>query len=104
MRCSLCGAANGTALYGIHGLHAVLVCTIRGDVLGSEDQKLYSGRAGIGHGLLLLWGPNSLLAPSLPVEHGSRHALGSVHPPEVTVRLPVAHQGPTSSTQSAVRP
>lgn len=76
MRCSLCGTAwDSTALYGIHGLHAVLVCTIRG-ASRIGDQKLYSGRARIGRGLLVRWGPNSLLAPSLPVEHGSQHAGG----------------------------
>lgn len=74
--CTLCGTArNGSALYGVRCLSAVF--TIRRGILWIQGQKLYSRRARIGQPRLLLWGPNSLLAPLVEVGHGTHCELGT---------------------------
>lgn len=55
-RCALCGTArNGTALY-MHGIHAVLVCTVRKDVLGSETRNSTLGELGLDTGFFCCGG------------------------------------------------
>lgn len=85
------------------GLEAVVSCTIPEEAFLNPEAEVYSWRAGIGHRLLPAVGAKQSHRTRLRLRTGHWHS-GSVHPPEVTVRLPVCLQGPTSNTRSAVRP